>query len=335
MCNGDPTGVVFGQVYVDENASDRSRYVGGFEDGSDTPLPDMELRVFGSQLDLLVTCEDGRYQVPNLDPGAYVVGLVANEAYCSRRNCPRRLPAALEEGLVKIVTIGDSVPVVGDPVTFPSRVGDLMAELADVEQLNSAISGTVSDDWLPSGGPFEQLRGELADTDVVVISLGGNDVLDFVSTADLNDLAATLAGAQATVDQVLENVRDIAAEIHVENPDIDVVYCLYPDYSLATNTAPWSNLAFLPPGVVTALLARVRDSITPQDDFVLVDLLAMTEHLPGPLDAYLADSLHFNNAGHELYAREIFRALGGVVVGAPLLGDTWPFEDRHDFGLVP
>jgi lysophospholipase L1-like esterase len=321
-------------VYLDENGSDLSRYVGGFEDGIDTPLGDMEIRVFGAEPFSVQTCDDGSYQVPTLDDGVYVVSPVDLQAACSRRNCPRRLPVALEEGAVKILTIGDSVPVEGDPVTFPARVADLMAGLAEIDQVNAAVSGTQSSDWLPDGSYFGEIRSELADTDVVVIVLGGNDVLNYVSTADLSDLGAAVAGAQATVDQVVVNVRAIATEVRSENADIDVVFCIYPDYSQATATPPWSDLSFLPPGVVSGLLARARDAVTPEDAFVIVDLLEITQDLPQPLDDYLADSLHFNDAGHDLYAHEVFRALGGVIVGESPLGNGETFENRHDFGFV-
>lgn len=333
-CGSTPLqGLPHGHVYRDVDASDLSRYAGGFS-RADTPIEGTILRLLGSDLEV-ESCPGGEYTFPALD-GLFVVAPQAHEGDCSQRNCATRFPVAIEEGLVKIVTLGDSVPVLGATETFPARVAELVSGLVDVEELNLAVSGTQSSDWTPGGARFEQVREELLDADVVLVSLGGNDVLNLAATADLNDPLGLLMSAQATVDQVASNVRDIAAEIRVENPDADVVFCLYPDYSQATETPPWSDLGILPPGIVSSLLVRARDNFTPQDDIVLVDLFGLTPQLPLPLDDYLDDALHFNDVGHDLYAHEVFRALGGVIVGASPLA-TEPVaadNNRQDFGYV-
>ncbi len=322
-----------GLVYLDLDSSDLSMNARGFTE-PDQALEGVSLRLLGSDLEPFETCESGEYQFA-ADPGIYVVAPEAHQGLCSLRNCTTRFPVAIEEGQVKIVTLGDSVPVQGAAETFPARVAELVSAVAGVENLNLASSGTESSDWTPGGGLFEGARPDLVDADVVLISLGGNDVLNYVSTADLGDLPGVFAGAQATVDQVAVNVRDIASEIREENPDADVVFCLYPDYSRATQTSPWSDLGFIPPGVITTLLARARDAFTPEDDIVLVDLLGLTPDLPVPLDDYLADPLHFNDLGHDLYAHEVFRALGGVIVGESVLA-TPPvsLRSRQNFGYV-
>ncbi len=326
-------GLPHGHVYRDADGSDRSRYAGGFA-RPDTPLEGVALRLLGSDLEL-ESCPGGDYTFAAPE-GLYVVAPEAHEGDCSQRNCTTRFPDAVEEGFVKIVTLGDSVPVLGATETFPARVAELVSALVDVQEVNLAVSGTQSSDWTPGGTRFEQVRDELTDADVVLVSLGGNDVLNFASTADLGDLGALLMGAQATVDQVAANVRDIAAEIRVENPDADVVFCLYPDYSQAMQTPPWSDLGFLPPGIVSGLLVRARDNFAPEDDIVLVDLFGLTPALPLPLDDYLDDALHFNDVGHDLYAHEVFRALGGVIVGPSPLATTPvnPEDNRQDFGYV-
>lgn len=326
-------GLPHGHVYRDVDASDLSRYAGGFS-RPDTPIEGTTLRLLGSDLEV-ESCPSGDYTFPAPD-GLFVVAPQAHEGECSQRNCATRFPDAIEEGLVKIVTLGDSVPVLGATETFPARFAELVSGLVDVEELNLAVSGTESSDWTPGGSRFEQVREELIDADVVLVSVGGNDVLNLAATADLNDPLGLLMSAQATVDQVASNVREIAAEIRVENPDADVVFCLYPDYSQATETPPWSDLGILPPGIVSGLLVRARDNFTPEDDIVLVDLFGLTPQLPLPLDDYLDDALHFNDVGHDLYAHEVFRALGGVIVGgSPLATEPVAADDnRQDFGYV-
>ena len=325
-------GIPYGHAYVDTDSSDRSRYAGGFSDG-DAAIEAMVLRLLGSDLPPLQTCPSGEYHVP-VDDGVYVVAPEAHQGACSQRNCAARFPEALQEGSVKIVTLGDSVPVVGAGVTFPARVAELVSAVADVEENNLAASGTESSDWVPGSGHFEGARMQLEDADVVLVSVGGNDILTFASTVDLGDLGAALQGAQETVDQVVVNVLAIKDEIRSFNADVDVVFCLYPDYSQATMTPPWSDLGLLPPGVVTSLLVRARDGFSAEDDVVLVDLFGLTPSLPLPLDDYLDDPLHFNDLGHDLYAHEVFRALGGVIVGESPLATDPVTDNRVDFGYV-
>jgi lysophospholipase L1-like esterase len=325
-------------LYWDDNGSDLSRYAGGFEPGFDSPVSDFGVIAYGPEPSnahpLVFSCQDGSYGFAGLTPGLYVIE-PPDLGTCSRNNCPRRLPEALEEGQLELVTIGDSVPVLGDPVTFPERVAELFSSLADVESVNAAVSGTESSDWLPGGSYFEAARPDLDDADIVMISLGGNDVLNFAVFADLSDPLGALAEAQAIVDQIIVNIRAITAEIRDSNPDVDVVFCLYPDYSTATQTYPWSDLSVLPPGVVTNLLVRARDQITPEDELIVVDLFELTADLPAPLDDYLADELHFNDAGHDLYAHEIFRALGGVIVGDSPLASEPVSDNEQSYGYLP
>lgn len=332
-CGAFDESLPHGRTYVDTDDSDRSRYAGGYSD-VDMPIEGKELELLGSDVPVFETCPNGEYHVP-VEEGIYVVAPLEHQAACSQRNCVERFPEAVREGVVKIVTVGDSVPVLGAAVTFPTRVAEIVSAVADVEDTNLAVSGTESSEWVPGSFYFEGARDELADADVVLVSVGGNDVLAFASTVDFNDLGAALEGAQQTVDQVVTNVLAIKDEIRSFNADVDILFCLYPDYSKATMTPPWSNLDILPPGVVPSLLVRARDNFSAEDDVVLVDLFGLTTSLPRPLDDYLDDALHFNGLGHDLYAHEVFRALGGTIVGESPLATEPVSDNRVDYGYVP
>ena len=65
------------------------------------------------------------------------------------------------------------------------------------------------------------------------------------------------------------------------------------------------------------------------------DLLGLTSQLPYPLDDALADGIHFNDTGHDLYAHQVFRALGGVIVVTSPLSSDPVANNRQDFGYVP
>jgi len=339
-CNRVPDGAqVQGHVYIDTNLSDQSTYVGGYEDGTDSPIAGAELTLISADgTQTATTCEDGRYGFAGLSDGVHLVAAEPTGDPCTQRNCTERLPVAIESGQVTMLTIGDSVPVVGDATTFPARVATLLGTLASVDDRNEAVSGSKSTQWIPGANYFEQrVRPNLADTDLVVISVGGNDVLELVSTADLGNIGQVLAEAEILVAEIAENVRTIKTEIHAENPDIDVVYCIYVDYSLATETSPWDLAGFLPPGTIHNLLVQARELVEADDDLIIVDLLEASKTLPMPLDDYLADSLHFNDAGHTLYAEEVFLALGGVLLGpSPLSGvPNTPLGTQHSYGYSP
>jgi len=124
--------------------------------------------------------------------------------------------------------------------------------------------------------------------------------------------------------------------VRAVNPTIDIVYCLYPNYGEAKSTSPWNMVGgFLGQETMIELLDAARDAIPYGEGLILADMYAGFEGLP--LDDYLFDSLHFNDAGATLYAETIFQALGGVFVGEsplPPYGAS-PLGSVHDYGLIP
>ena len=325
-----------GQVYTDDDSSDRGRYSGGFEVANDTPRANTPIELLGFAGGPVLTCDDGRYQY-QVNDGTYLTVAPPSPSDCSQRNCVSRLPDALEEGMVKLVTIGDSVPMFGAVPAFPARVAALLESIngAVVTNENLADFDARSAQWVPGAALFEAARPSLTDADVVVISLGGRDLEDFADALPNLKLATIPAQIELLVDRVANNGRAIAAEIHAINPTVDVVFCLYPDYSAATQTTPWNALALIPPGIIAELFSGVRERISPADDIIVVDLLGLTGQLPFPLDDALADGIHFNDFGHDLYAHEVFRALGGVIVGPSPLASDPASNNRQDFGYVP
>jgi len=339
-CDAAPADAdVQGRIYTDVDGSDQSTYVGGFEEGIDAPIAGAVVSLISAdQTQTVKTCDDGRYGFAGLEEGVHLVAAEPTKGSCTQRNCTHRLPVAIEGGHVTMLTIGDSVPVQGDAVTFPARVATLLSELATIDNMNEAVSGSKSTQWVPGASYFEQrVRPNLAQTDLVVISVGGNDFLELMGSATLDNIVQVLADAEILVADIAENVRMIESEIHAEKADIDVVYCVYVDYSLASNTSPWDLANFLPEGTIHDLLVQARDLIEPDDDIIIVDLLEVSKELSMPLDNYLADALHFNDLGHTLYAEEVFKALGGVLIGpSPLTGaPNTPLGEEHSYGYGP
>ena len=332
---------VTGFVYRDLNASDVSNEAMGFEEGSDTPIAGetIKLLTWGGVEWSATTCEDGSYGFSNLSDGVYLIEAPAEGEECQSRNCPRRLSEAVRSGTIKLVTMGDSVPVVGDQPTFPDRLAALMGGLAVVDNQNIAVGGTTSKQWLPGTNLSNNLLSVVEDADVLVISLGGNDILEYVNglfSGGAGGLGGDLVGgAMDLVVEIVANVMSSVEAVRAVNPTVDIVYCLYPNYGEATKTQPWNLVGgFLGKETMIELLDTARDAIPFGEGLILADMYAGFEGLP--LDDYLYDALHFNHAGATLYAEIIFQALGGVFVGESPLPPhgASPLGSVHDFGVM-
>jgi len=344
-CNpaADVTGTaITGVAYVDENLNDESTFRMGLEEDLDTPLDRFKLTLLGAKEEkTAASCEGGDYGISDIEDGTYVLmpTLPNSQRPCSSRNCPRRFAEAVKEGHVKIVTFGDSIAVVGGQPFFPARLATLLEPLATVDNVNVAVGGTTSPQWLPGTNHFQtRLKPELEDADVVIITLGGNDLLVYIQTlgpAALSDLQGAIDGATDLVQVIMENITETTAEIRKINPDVDVVYCLYPNYGQATSTSPWSLVSgLLQPETFMTLLTTARQAVPADAGFVLADMFGSFEDLT--LDDYLFDALHMNEAGANHYAETVFEVLGGVLVGpSPLDSGATPLGLDKSYALVP
>jgi lysophospholipase L1-like esterase len=323
-----------GLTYRDADSADASIHDNSFDDSADTPIVGANIRLFGADgLSEGSSCEGGDFHFGDLDDGAYVVAPSLDvDGNCMQRNCTKRFPEALSEGAVKIVTMGDSVPVVGDDTLFPERLAALLGDLADIDNTNVAVGGTVSNQWLPGTANFEsRLAPELPDADVVVMSIGGNDIMAIMDASALQDPEGAVDTANEIVQQIAENVRTTVAAMREINADIDVIYCIYVDYGQA-EIFPWGLIGNLVgQDGITNVLRTARESLSVEEGILIADLFGASHSLSDPLDDYLSDSLHFNDRGHTLYAEEIFMTLGGALVGeSPLAGQA-----RTDIGVNP
>jgi lysophospholipase L1-like esterase len=314
---------VSGVLYYDADESDRSAYAAEYKQGEDQP-------VAGNPIDLIsangvvfdTSCTDGSYAFNDLQEGVYVLAPDPVSASCLTKNCTRRFPQALLEGEVKIVTMGDSVATVGDAPLFPKRVKTLLSDLATIKSKNVAVGGSLSTQWLP-GSPYfdDKLSPELSDADVLVMSIGGNDIVNSLDINALQDPEGTMEEIRVLIQEIADNVLTTAAKVKEINADIDILYCLYVNYGEAS-IFPWNVIANVAPeGAVAELMSGARDTIGADENIILVDLFGASATLEN-LDDYLQDALHFNDKGHTFYAEEIFKALGGVLIGeSPLEGE--------------
>jgi len=331
---------VTGWLYLDEEHPDETARAA---DRAPTDPPVTEPFVVQTPMgeEAVTPCDDGSYAISDLPEGpALVVPPTLEGQRCTGRNCTHSFAAAVASGHAVMVVLGDSIPVIGDRPLFPDRLVTLFDGLVDIENRNVAVAGSTSPQWLPGQRNFDQrLAPVMADADLIIISIGGNDILEYISNpALLANIPAAVEGAKALVATIVERVVTIVQAIRAVNPGVDVVYCLYPDYTQATTHQLWGLAGrLLGAGTMrdvleTALLAVPE---TADSDILIADMLHGWEGLDVGLLLY--DTLHFNAAGQTLYAEEIFETLGGVRFGPSPFGELGhtPLGDHHDYGYAP
>jgi len=340
--------IVSGTFYEDTDLSERSAYTGGMTDEDSAMTPNLIVVGAESGEYEVSTCDDGRYEIGGLEDGAYLITPNLPGRQCSTNNCTSTFSRAMRDnGRATVVTFGDSLAVYGERPLFPERFTTLMAGIGDIQNRNVAVSGSTSSDWLPGGNYFRaRLSPHLESADLIVISIGGNDFAQLINNAAtfLANPSAAAGAAREAVQQAIENLKIIIAAIREVNSEVDIAFCLYPDYTQATGTI-WTTINnFLGQGELSNIITEARDAFPSEDhNLILVDIYGAAQGLS--LKEYLytqpngqVDPLHFSAKGQVLYAEELFRSLGGVLIGdtSPLgeLGHS-PLGTEQDFGFVP
>ena len=316
---------ISGMMYWDGDQSDESRHAHSFNAEVDSGLAGQKITLLGADgTSSTNSCADGTFAFEAPNEGPYVLDVAhPDDAECMQRNCTKRFPRAIEEGAVTVLTFGDSVPKIGDPPMFPSRLATLIGELAEVDNRNVAVPGSLSTQWVPGTSYFDnKVMPNVAEADVIIISVGGNDITNSLDASALQNIDQAIADTFQLVTEIVENIRDMATEIRAINSDVDIVYCLYVDYGTATIN-PWGLASlFLPEDTITNILVSAREQVPSDENIILADLFGASQKLEEPLDNYLYDALHFNDKGQTMYAQEVFQSLGGVLVGPSPIGGS-------------
>jgi len=313
-----------GRVYVDEGGFAQSWYLQ--RPRADSPPVaglNISLRSVGAPTRTSMTSADGTFSFDGLKTGRYFVSAdVRDDIRCNSNNLARRTPAAIEEGALTIMTFGDSLPHYGPQPWFPTVLKTLLDPFATVTNNNIAVPGSESADWLAGGRHYNTLKSHVAAADLVVFSLGGNDLGNFlndfinVSPEELiANLDVYLAALDAKILEVAGNLETIAKDVHARNPSADIVWVVYVNYAWNDYWRPYlGDYAGIVRDLLGEKLEDIRFLMSRVEDLMLVDLFAA---IPGEdVAGLMSDELHFNAAGHARCAEELFMLLGGVTVGA-------------------
>ena len=330
-CPGVAGAVVSGRLYLDGDKTSVSIHSQGYFPKFDDPIDGWTVALIKEGKEWSAeSCADGFFGFGEVGLGAYILEVNApNEAECTSSNSAQRFPEAVREGHVTIVTIGDSVPKVGPVPLFPARLAKLVGRVAEVDNLNLAVSGTLTKHWQPGGNLFENvLAPELPDADVVVISIGGNDVMAYIggSMGNTYQMLKRVEGLDEYTTELHDSVACIIDEIHARAPHVDVVFTLYVNYAKATYWAnqvgPYKDL-FAAAG--HNALVKARGLLAGMDRVLIADMFGAVGS--GPVDPYLIDAVHLSAKGHVLYADQIFMVLGGLAIDE----DHEPVERLYGF----
>jgi len=313
-------GTVRGVVYHDWNMNSRSAYFQRI-DLFDAPLAGVDIYLLdGATEQQMVTTDRGCFLFDGLEPGTYLVDVgIDPERKCTSTNQALRIPDAVREGAVHVVAIGDSLGVEGSDLPYPERLAVRFSEMVEATCTNISVSGSATWQWLPCGetGYFEdRLAPLLPDTDVLTIALGANDLIPYVPEGppyDPVEIISHFFEHPEYLFNIIPNIVTIANGVREINPDCDIVYVIYMNVANCTAMAeliyPFQPLASFVMELGLGLFRRVIGRV---EGIVLADMLGALGDTW--LDPYLIDEVHPNDEGHQLYADEIFRALGGVVI---------------------
>lgn len=233
----------------------------------------------------------------------------------SRGEAGRERPRAEAplEGGERVVFVGDSLAVEAPP-NYPELLpGALERRAPGIAVANLAEPGTTAADWLPGSPLFtERLRPELGRADLLVVTLGGNDLQEALGGRDgLDSLAtdpASTGNAVDAVERFERRLERLFAAVRRMAPGTAIAYVGYPDYSRAS---VWQQAAGASGTLALRIgLASLLEAARSAGPDLVVEMDEPTAE--AGVDSLLADSEHLNAAGHELYATELARALAGT-----------------------
>lgn len=326
---------ITGVVYHDANKNAVSYYEQEL-DPVDVLLPDIDVYLLSNSGELNTTTSDyGTFSFDDVGSETYLIDLGIKKSYdCTSNNSPFRIAEAIREGHVDIVAIGDSIGTMGSDKPYPIRLAEHFQAIVDTTVKNLAVGGSASWDWLPGAptGYFDdRLVPELADADVLTITLGGNDLVPYAPNEPPYDPIELIKNFLENPQYILEaipNIKEVIESVQEINPNCDVVYVVYPNFGNSSFIKDYiGELQPIVAYLMEAAMSIMRGEISKVKNIVIADMLGALGDTW--LDPYLVDAVHPSDAGHQLYADIIFLALGGVLI------DDEKEGEKESMGTTP
>ncbi|MDN6626032.1 MAG: GDSL-type esterase/lipase family protein [Pisciglobus halotolerans] len=146
------------------------------------------------------------------------------------------LEKPIEKKSIHLVAIGDSLTQgVGDSQDaggYVPRIQKKLTSLNSVKEVvadNYGVAGERSDEILSRMTENEKMKNDLKTADIVVLTAGGNDILQVFKK---EKLAVSTDSFEKTLEDYRENLKTILEQIHLQNTQSQVyVFGLYNPYS--------------------------------------------------------------------------------------------------------
>lgn len=203
---------------------------------------------------------------------------------------------------------------------------------------NDAVPGHTTDDLLWVVCHSASARESIRNAHLISISIGGNDIIDFLSNADTSTLFnIMLNGTNSTAvkeekEIITHNLNSICNEIRLLNPDAPIIFQtqynpLYASEQYNSYAAFAENLVPVFDEIFNALCSKYAN-IRLADVHGAFDSYYKTS---GSYDVIQSDSIHPSEKGHALIADVLLEVIGeleaeGLIPVAAkyyyLLGDT-------------
>lgn len=316
---------VAARLYDDVGEDDRTRRVNGIG-AEDVPRSGVVVRLLGNGTSAMATTgADGVARFEGVAPGRYLFAPAVDGSTATTHNVASAVAAAIDRGTLNVTTLGDSLPVDGGTPTFDEVLTELLEGIVPVNAVDVADPGSTTRDWTAGSANDRALQPHVEGTDLFVISLGGNDLLSYLSGLSFSgpdDIGPALEMARTEARAITERVIELITRLRAVNPDADFAYLVYPAY--ADSTA-WQSLigAFVDAGLVDTAINVIRNTLRDtirdittrfsEEDVILADIYQLSR--AEPIDPLLFDELHFTTYGHQRVGEEFFLSLGGIEVG--------------------
>ncbi len=315
-------GQIRGRLSRDPEHLAQSHYVQRYSEDTHPPLTQVPVTLLlPKELSARPTAlsdAKGDFCFDHASERAFLLVETPTSLHATSHNHGRHTAQAIRNGSIRVLTFGDSIPAYGPQPWFPELLANHLSALADAHSVNLAVPGSTTAQWLPNTRYFnERVLPNLEHTQLIVFSLGGNDLMAFAEAIELlspEEAIAMLDQLDAQIALITANLRAIITELRRQAPQADIAWILYPNYA---SSQAWGE--YLGPyqpiveNLMHAKLNEIRATMAQERDLLLIDLAAAT--LAMNLDALLDDPLHLNRAGHAFLADEIFVTLGGVLQG--------------------
>ncbi len=246
------------------------------------------------------------------------------------------LPASAEStgaAVLKATVLGDSIASGYGLDDMSHSYGYIIAKEKKYSLHNNAVPGHKTTDMLALMKENETVRNNVSSSDLLIISIGGNDLLGLLQNGTASQLfdimlnGAESATVKAAITLMKSNLDALMSEIRRLNPDCAVIFqtqynpiYAHPQYSSYAPTldklAPVFNGLFYD-------IAKNLTGVYVTDTFTAFDNYYKEA---GKYDIIQADGIHPSVSGHALIAETILKTLGeleatGAIPSEPALPD--------------